>query len=138
MTPQDYQITVRKVADNFVRTRAGEDPGHRKALLERMRSSPAETQFHGYIVSSFHAYHTPEQCAWIVSSSESQDIGREAWEGMSPREALFAMAFELLKTDVWKMVLQLLEDKPGQDDELEDNGEQLTIFEAPGPDEKPQ
>jgi len=135
MNPQDYQITVRKLADNFVRVRTDGDADKRLILLEQMRSSPAGTQFHGYIVSSFHAYHTPEQCAWIIVSSEAQSIDRQSWEGLAPREALFAMAFEMLKNDVWQMVLQLLEAKPGEGD-MEEAGEQLTIFETPNSDAK--
>lgn len=129
MNPQDYQITVRKLADQFVRVRTNGDVEKRKILLDQMRTSPAQTQFHGYVVSSFHAYHTPEQCAWIIASSESQNIDRQLWEGLAPREALFAMAFEMLKNDVWHLVLQLLEARPGEG-EMEEAGEQLTIFEA--------
>lgn len=133
MNPQDYQVTVRKLADNFVRVRTNGDAEKRMLLLEQMRNTPAETQFHGYLVSSFHAYHTPQQCAWIIVSSESQNVDRQSWEGLPPRETLFAMAFEMLKSDVWQMVLDLLLARPGEG-EMEEAGEQLTIFEAPDSD----
>ena len=132
MNPQDYQVVVRKIAEKFIQSRIRHDRDEkeeREILLNKIRNNPSEVQFHGYMVSAFHAYHTAEQCAVIAVASESQDIDPQSWKNLSPREAVFTMAFELLKTDVWKSVLALLdEDKPQAGESTDKAGEQLTMF----------
>ena len=127
MNMQDYQVTVHKISEDFISSRIDSDNNTEdkyKNLLEQILNNPSHTQFHGYMVSVFHKYHTAEYCATIIVSSGSQNISSNKWKDLPPREGLFAMAFELLKADVWKNTLSILKSYKN------DTDEQLTIFES--------
>lgn len=129
MTPQDYHVIVRKLASQFINSRANDTIESRKELLERLQHNPSAAQFNGFVVSSFALFFTPEQCASIIAASNSQSIDPELWKGMTPREALYAMAFELLKADIWNEVFSILQvSQPAS--LLNDGDTQLQMFEA--------
>ena len=121
-------MTVKKIAEKFIQIRTQGKAAECIPLKEKIHHSPAEIGFHGYIVSIFHAYQTPEQCAYILVDSDSQDIDKAAWQDLPPREALFAMAFELLKNDVWQEILSMLEEKSPPQSSLKGTAEQLEMF----------
>ncbi len=127
MNMRDYKVTVHKIAEDFIGSRIDSDKNLKnryKNLLDQILNNPSQTQFHGYMVSIFHKYHTAEYCATIIVSSESQDISSKKWRDLPPRESIFAMAFELIKSDVWKEILSILRNYKN------DTDEQLTIFES--------
>lgn len=129
MSPNDYTVIIRKLAEKFITSRSGDEPGSRDALLANLKNNPSAAQFHGFVVSMFASYYTPPLCASIIAASPSQNIDRASWADLQPREALFAMAFEMFKKDVWNEILFVLEQKAEDISDL-DSGEQLTMFGA--------
>jgi hypothetical protein len=129
MNLQDYQVLVRRLAEKFIQSRTHAGIEGRRELLDAARNNPSLLQFHGYMVSVFAAYYTPGHCASIIAASNSQDCDPSVWNTLRPREAIFAMAFELLKEDVWKETMFVLQGLPDAKN-LESSDQQLTMFDA--------